>query len=101
MWSEDENKPYSQCFSDTVWKPTATKIDNIYLYGYDNETDALLEAMPMISENEAALLYDLLSKVFVYDPEKRVSAREMLSHPWFHMDGLLTKEHSEGGGLLP
>ncbi|RDL42170.1 Uncharacterized protein BP5553_02149 [Venustampulla echinocandica] len=92
VWGEDENKPYPQCFSDTVWKPTATEIDNTYLYGYDDETDALLEAMPKISENEAALLYDLLSKIFVYDPQKRLSAREMLSHPWFHMDGLLLKE---------
>jgi serine/threonine-protein kinase SRPK3 len=93
VWREDENKPYPQCFSDTVWKPTATRIDNTYLHGYNDETDALLEAMPKISENEAALLYDLLSKIFVYDPQKRVSAREMLSHPWFHMDGqTMTRE---------
>ena len=43
------------------------KIDNTYLYSYDDETDALLEAMLKISENEAALLYDLLSKIFIYD----------------------------------
>ncbi|CZR62592.1 uncharacterized protein PAC_12489 [Phialocephala subalpina] len=84
---------YPQCFSDIVWKPTATKIDNTYLHGYDDETDALLEAMPKISENEATLLYDLLSKIIVYDPQKRLSAREMLSHPWFHMDGqTMTRE---------
>lgn len=88
MWREDENKPYPRCLSDTVWKPTATKIDNIYLYGYNDETDELLEVMPKISENEAALLYDLLSKIFVYDAQKRPMAREMLSHPWFHMDDL-------------
>jgi serine/threonine-protein kinase SRPK3 len=62
--------------------------DNIYLRGYDDETDELLEAMPKILENEAVLLYDLLSKIFVYDAQKRPSAREMLSHPWFHMDDL-------------
>jgi serine/threonine protein kinase len=88
VWREDEIKPYPRCLSDTVWKPTATKIDNIYLYGYNDETDELLEAMPKISENEAALLYDLLSKIFVYDAQKRPSAGEMLSHPWFHMDDL-------------
>ncbi|KAG9228373.1 hypothetical protein BJ875DRAFT_500784 [Amylocarpus encephaloides] len=101
VWREDENKPYPQCFSDTVWKPTATKIDDTYLHGYDDETDALLEAMPKISENEAALLYDLLSKIFVYDPQKRLSAGEMLSHPWFHMDGLLSKERSERPAQSP
>jgi serine/threonine-protein kinase SRPK3 len=101
VWREDENKLYSSCFSDMVWKPTATKIDNTYLYGYDDETDALLEAMPKISEDEAALLYDLLSKVFVYDPQKRISAEEMLSHPWFHIDGPLshTQGHSEQASL--
>jgi serine/threonine protein kinase len=88
VWREDENKLYSRCLSDIVWKPTATKIDNIYLRGYDDETDELLEAMPKILENEAVLLYDLLSKIFVYDAQKRPSAREMLSHPWFHMDDL-------------
>lgn len=85
VWRKDENKPYPPCFSDMVWKPTATKIDNVYLYGYDDETDAMLEAMPKISDYEAALLYDLLSKIFVYDPQKRISAVEMLDHPWFHM----------------
>jgi serine/threonine protein kinase len=83
---EDENNPYPPCHSDNVWKPTATKIDNSYLYGYNDETDELLESMPKISENEAALLYDLLSKIFVYDAQKRPNAREILSHPWFHMD---------------
>ncbi|KAE9379499.1 kinase-like protein [Stipitochalara longipes BDJ] len=85
---DDENKPYPRCLSDTVWKPTAVKIDNVYICGYGDETDELLEAMPKISKNEAALLYDLLSKIFVYDAQKRPSARDMLSHPWFHMDGL-------------
>jgi serine/threonine protein kinase len=69
------------------WKPTATKIDNIYLYGYDDETAELLEVMPKISKNEAFLLYDLMSKIFVYDPLKRITAAEMLSHPWFHLEG--------------
>ncbi|KAF4435573.1 hypothetical protein F53441_13479 [Fusarium austroafricanum] len=64
---------------DMACKPTATKIDNVYLHGYDDGTDELLEAMPEISETEAALLYDLLSKVFVYDPLHRISAEEMLA----------------------
>jgi len=27
---------------------------------------------------------DLLKRIFVYDPNKRISAREALNHPWFH-----------------
>lgn len=56
--------------------------------------------MPEILENEAALVYNLLSKMFVYDPQKCLSSREMLRHSWFHMDGLLPKERSEGGAFL-
>jgi serine/threonine-protein kinase SRPK3 len=61
-------------------------MDNVYLHGYDDETDELLKAMPKIPETEAALLYDLLSKIFVYDPAKRITVEEMLGHPLFHMD---------------
>ncbi len=85
VWDKNENIPYPPCFSDMAWKPKATKIDNVYLHGYDDGTGELLEAMPKISETEAALLYDLLSKIFVYDAQKRISAEEVLSHPWFHM----------------
>ncbi|KAH8771344.1 kinase-like domain-containing protein [Hyaloscypha finlandica] len=85
---EDKKKPYPLCLSDTIWKPTAMKINNSYIEGYSDETDELLETLPKISENEAALLYDLLSKIFVYDAQKRPSAREVLTHPWFHMDDL-------------
>lgn len=88
VW-DDDNKPFPSCFSNMVWKPTATKVDNVYLFGYDDESDALLEAMPKIAELEAALLYDLLSKIFVYDPKRRPTADEILNHPWFYMDGQL------------
>ena len=71
-----------------VWNPRAIKVDNVYLSGYNDERVGLLEVLPKISEHEAALLYDLLSKIFVYDPTIRPTAREMLGHPWFHLDGL-------------
>ncbi|QIW96158.1 hypothetical protein AMS68_001676 [Peltaster fructicola] len=29
------------------------------------------------------LFLDLLKKIFVYDPKKRITAREAMSHPWF------------------
>jgi serine/threonine protein kinase len=60
---------------------------HIYLYGYSDEWDTLMEALHKMAEDEAALLYDLLSKVFVYDPTSRLTAREMLNHPWFRLDG--------------
>lgn len=37
-----------------------------------------MEALPKMAEDEAALLYDLLSKVFVYDPTSRLTAREII-----------------------
>jgi hypothetical protein len=36
-----------------------------------------------------------LSKIFVYNAQKRPSAREMLSHPWFHMDDLWSFGHED------
>lgn len=83
----DENMtPFPPCFSDLVWKPTAVKVNDAYLEKYGEETRKLLTAMPKIPTNEAALLYDLLLKIFVYEPEKRITAAEMLNHPWFHID---------------
>lgn len=31
--------------------------------------------------------YDLLSSMFEFDPERRVTARNALAHPWFADDG--------------
>ena len=42
--------------------------------------------MPKTPEHEATLLYDLLSKIFVYDPQSRIVAKEMLEHAWFGLD---------------
>ena len=36
-----------------------------------------------ILEDEALLLDDLLSKIFVYDFTKRPAAEEIVKHPWF------------------
>ncbi|KAK0706813.1 kinase-like domain-containing protein [Lasiosphaeria miniovina] len=86
-YEEERRKPFPPCFSDMVWKPTAVQVNNVYLKGFNREWKPLLEAMPKIPEHEADLLFDLLSKIFVYDPEKRPTAQEVLSHPWFHIDG--------------
>ncbi|KAK0108045.1 hypothetical protein ONS95_002870 [Cadophora gregata] len=82
----ESHKPYPRCFSHKFWKPTAVEVGDAYLHGYDNESDNLLAPLPKISDHEAALLYDLLSQIFVYEPIERVKEKELLDHPWFHMD---------------
>jgi hypothetical protein len=78
--------PYPHCFSHEFWKPTAIKAGGVYLDGYNGESEDVLEAFPKIPEDESALLYDLLSKIFVYEPSERVNAEGLLGNPWFHMD---------------
>jgi serine/threonine protein kinase len=85
---EEEHEPFPPCFVDMVWKPSAVSIDDVYLYSYNEEYLELLEECPKIQNREAALLYDLMSKIFVYDPKSRLTARELLCHPWFHIEGL-------------
>lgn len=43
----------------------------------------LEEADPVFSDEEHALLVDLLTKMLEYDPSKRITIREALDHPWF------------------
>ena len=38
-----------------------------------------------MSEDESRVFYDLLKKMLDYDPRKRLSTKEVLEHPWFHM----------------
>ncbi|KAK2125575.1 kinase-like domain-containing protein [Fusarium oxysporum II5] len=83
---KDENKPYLECYSNKFWKPAAIRIDDIYLGAYSDKVDKIIESLQKISMHEADLLYDLTSKIFVYEPAQRVSARDILAHPWFHMD---------------
>ncbi|KAI0460136.1 hypothetical protein F5B21DRAFT_453394 [Xylaria acuta] len=44
-------------FSNIIWKLRAVNVDNIYLFSYDDESNALLEALPTIMELEDTLLY--------------------------------------------
>jgi len=41
-------------------------------------------AMKKICPNIDAAGHDLLAKMLIYEPSKRISAREALSHPWFN-----------------
>lgn len=81
------------------WKPSAVRIDNVFLHGYDDGTDELLRAMPKISQAESTLLYDILSKIFVNNPEDRITTAQMLDHPWFSIDRPLTDETSVDSSL--
>jgi serine/threonine-protein kinase SRPK3 len=76
--------PYPAALSSMVWKPTAVCVDGAYFTAYSDNTDGMLEAFPRISESEASLLADLLSKVFTYDPTVRLEAEALVAHPWFH-----------------
>ncbi|KAM5341999.1 hypothetical protein ACJ41O_015030 [Fusarium nematophilum] len=79
--------PYSPALSSMAWKPTAVCIAGGYFIGYseDMETDEMLEAFPKISDGEVKMLVDLLPKMFRYDPAKRITAEEVVEHPWFKL----------------
>ncbi|KAM3457141.1 hypothetical protein MY3296_001193 [Beauveria thailandica] len=85
---EQKNKPFHSGWSKMVWNPEAIKVDGAYLGGYDDNWPLVLASLPKISDHEAALLLDLLTTIFVYDPSKRPTAEELLEHPWFHFDRL-------------
>lgn len=82
-WRKREHQPFSPHFSDMVWNPKAVKVDNVYLYGYGDGWNELLEVLPKIPDQEAVLLHDLLAKIFVYDPADRLKAEQILDRPWF------------------
>ena len=81
-----DHKPFASHFSELAWNPKAIKVNGDYLIGYGDDWDEQWAALPKIPEDEASLLYDLLSKIFVYDPEKRPTAAQILEHPWFQLD---------------
>lgn len=41
------------------------------------------EIIPSKSNNFLKHFLDLLQKIFVYDPARRITAKEALNHPWF------------------
>ncbi|KAM3431568.1 hypothetical protein NHJ13734_007259 [Beauveria thailandica] len=85
---EQRNKPFHSGWSKMVWNPQAIKVDGASLGGYDDNWPLVLASLPKIPDHEAALLLDLLTAIFVYDPKKRPTAEELLEHPWFHLDRL-------------
>ncbi|KAI8961044.1 kinase-like protein [Daldinia sp. FL1419] len=63
-------KPYPATVGSIVWKPAAVCIDGSHF-----------AAFPKISDPEALLLTDFPSKVFTHDPARRITAKELISHP--------------------
>nr|POF24016.1 dual specificity protein kinase lkh1 [Quercus suber] len=56
----------------------------------------LEETIPPMNDFNRLFL-DLLRKIFVYDPKKRITAREALKHPWF--DELVEDDGTEAGRI--
>ncbi|KAG6365456.1 hypothetical protein INS49_007067 [Diaporthe citri] len=76
--------PYAAAYRSMIWKPTAVCVDGEYHTSYSDEMeDAFRGAFPWIRDEEASLLLDLLSRIFVYDAASRPSLEEIAAHPWF------------------
>ena len=56
----------------------------------------LSETIPPTNEFNKKFL-DLLQKIFIYDPKKRITARDALKHPWF--DELVEDDGTEAGRI--
>lgn len=56
-----------------------------------------LEEIIPPTNNFNRLFLDLLRKIFVYDPKKRITAREALKHAWF--DELVEDDGTEAGRI--
>ncbi|KAF5965641.1 hypothetical protein FBULB1_12106 [Fusarium bulbicola] len=91
---DNTKRPYPEHYEDRIWKPSAVKINGTYLHegggvGWlvyllgNCDIEGNTRSLPKISALEAHLLHDLLRKIFVY--QERISAQDMLDHPWFRM----------------
>lgn len=94
LFSEEAEKttPYPPAYRSMLWKPTAVSVDGDHYIFYEDETSPFWGAFPLISDDEAELLGDLLSRIFVYDPSRRPNIQEVLEHPWFKQYGVLSGE---------
>ncbi|KAL1877442.1 hypothetical protein Daus18300_002428 [Diaporthe australafricana] len=95
LFSEEVEKttPYPPACRSICWKPTAVSVDGDHYIFYEDATSPFWGAFPLITDDEAELLGDLLSRIFVYDPSRRPNIQEALEHPWFKQYGVLSKEN--------
>ena len=60
----------------------------IGLFKYDSFTTLFHEEKPReIDDKKEESVIDMLRQILKYEPEKRPSAEELLSHPWFADNG--------------
>lgn len=50
---------------------------------YDGHTDMIVQDTIQPHSDFNRQFLDLLRKIFVYDPNKRITAKQALKHPWF------------------
>lgn len=94
LFSEEAERvtPYPLDYRSMLWKPTAVRVDGTRYIFYEDETSPFWGAFPLITNDEAQLLGDLLSRIFVYDPSRRPDIQEILRHSWFKEYGVLSEE---------
>lgn len=94
LFSEETERvtPYPLAYRSMFWKPTAVRVDGVHYIFYEDETSPFWGVFPLITHDEAELLGDLLSRIFVYDPSRRPNIQEVLEHSWFKKYGVLSEE---------
>ncbi|KAK7228273.1 hypothetical protein V2G26_000443 [Clonostachys chloroleuca] len=80
---DPDTKPYPCSLSHKIWRPAAVFIKGVFLNGYSNEVDEIIEMLPKISKHESDMLLDLLSTIFRFEPDERPNTNDLLTHPWF------------------
>lgn len=95
LFSEEAERvtPYPSAYRSMFWKPTAVRVDGDHYIFYEDETSPFWGAFPLITDDEAELLVDLLSQIFIYDPSKRPNIQEVVEHSWFKQYGVLSEEN--------
>lgn len=94
LFSEEAERvtPYPSAYRSMLWKPTTVRVDGQHYIFYEDETSPFWGAFPLITNDEAEVLGDLLSRIFVYDPSRRPNIEEVLDHSWFKHYGMLLEE---------
>ncbi|KAG8169634.1 hypothetical protein KVR01_000379 [Diaporthe batatas] len=97
IFSEEAERvtPYPSAYRSMFWKPTAVSVDGDHYIFYEDADSPFWGAFPLITDNEADLLGDLLSQIFVYDPSARPNIEEIVEHPWFKQYGVWSEEEIE------
>lgn len=79
--------PYPSVYQAMLWRPATIRVDghlDLEDSWWDEDTMVVkADAFPLIEDREAELFVDLMSRIFVYEPETRATVQEVLAHPWF------------------